>query len=61
MDETKTKVAVRITRAFLPYVAGEVAWFDELRAASLIKQGFAEPAPDVGPYLGPEPVKALQL
>ena len=35
-------VAVRFLKPSLPYNAGEVAWFGEEQAASLIKQGFAE-------------------
>jgi hypothetical protein len=55
---TETKVAVRITRAFLPYMKDEIAWFDELTAAAYCKQGFAEPAPEVE-FVPFDPPKAL--
>jgi hypothetical protein len=54
MSDSK-KVAVRFIKPNLPYLIGETAWFDELTAASLIKQGFAEPDRDAGEF---QPLRA---
>ena len=59
MDDKK--VPVRITRSFLPYLEGEIAWFSALQAAALVKQGFAAPAPDVGPYVPAGGLDALKV
>ena len=46
-----TTVAVRFIKHNLPYLKGETAWFNEIEAASLIKQGFAERDRSAGDYV----------
>lgn len=44
-------IAIRFIRSSLPYVAGEIAWFNEIQAAAYIKQGFAERVRNPTPYV----------
>jgi hypothetical protein len=46
------QIAVRFIKHSMPYSAGEIAWFNEVQAASYIKQKFAErvePQPEYVP------------
>jgi hypothetical protein len=42
---------VKFVRPNRPYGAGEVAWFAEVEAASLVRQKFAERVRDLPPYV----------
>lgn len=44
-------VAIRFLKPSIPYLAGEVAWFNDIQAAAYIKQGFAERHPNPGKYV----------
>lgn len=44
-------IPIKFIRPSLPYLAGETAWFNELRANAYIKQGFAVLNKDAGEYV----------
>lgn len=44
-------VKIKFLKSTLPYAAGEDAWFNEIQAASYIKQGYAERVRNAPPYV----------